>query len=162
MRRACGTMAGIALAASAAGPVVAQERPVPYWASVAAGQAMMRSGPDRSYPGIWLYKRRDLPVRVVQVHGAWRRVQDQDGTTGWMLAILLAARRTAIVSGTDGYRPIRADADDNARLLWQAQVGVVGRISKCNGNWCRIEIGDRKGWIRQDHVWGTDPAERVE
>ncbi|PZU07204.1 SH3 domain-containing protein [Sphingomonas sp.] len=163
MRRSGMMMAGVALAASVGGPVLAApERPVPYWASIAAGQAMMRSGPDRSYPGIWLYKRRDLPVRVVQVHGAWRRVQDMDGATGWMLAILLSARRTAIISASEGYRPIRAEASDGARLLWQAQAGVVGRISKCDGSWCRIEIGEKAGWIEQAHMWGTDPAERVE
>ena len=160
MRRSGKMMVGILLAASVSGPVLAQERQVPYWASIAAGQAMMRSGPDRSYPGIWLYKRRDLPVRVVQIHGAWRRVQDMDGATGWMLAILLAARRTAMV--TEGYRPIRAEPEDSARLLWQAEAGVVGRISKCNGDWCRIEIGDRSGWIKQDGLWGTDPSEHVE
>jgi SH3-like domain-containing protein len=160
MRRSGLIMAGMALATGIAAPVVAQERPVPYWASIAAGQAMMRSGPDRSYPGIWLYKRRDLPVRVVQVHGAWRRVQDMDGATGWMLAILLAARRTAVVSG--GYRPIRSEPKDDARLLWQAEKGVVGRIAKCDGTWCRIEIGESKGWIQQAGLWGTDPAERLE
>jgi SH3-like domain-containing protein len=147
-------------AALLAPSVSAQERPVPYWASIAAGQAMMRSGPDRSYPGIWLYKRRDLPVRVVQVHGAWRRVQDRDGTTGWMLAILLAARRTGIVAS--GYQPIRSEPNDGAPLLWQAEAGVVGRISKCDGAWCRIEIGERKGWIQETGLWGLGPAERVE
>ena len=160
MRRSGKMMVGILLAASVSGPVLAQERQVPYWASIAAGQAMMRSGPDRSYPGIWLYKRRDLPVRVVQIHGAWRRVQDMDGATGWMLAILLAARRTGIVAG--GYRPIRAEPEDSARLLWQAEAGVVGRISKCSGDWCRIEIGNRSGWIKQDGLWGTDPSEHME
>lgn len=159
-RRALFAFAGALAVTATAAPVMAQERAVPYWASIAAGQAMMRTGPDRTYPGIWLYKRRDLPVRVLQVHGAWRRVQDMDGATGWMLAILLAARRTAIVS--EGYRPIHAEASEGSRLLWQAEKGVVGRISKCDGTWCRFDVGDRRGWIQQAGLWGTDPAERVE
>jgi SH3-like domain-containing protein len=36
-----------AFAASAA----AQDRPTPYWASIASGEAMMRAGPARTYPG---------------------------------------------------------------------------------------------------------------
>jgi len=95
------------LALSAATPLLAQERPVPYWASIAAGQALMRTGPDRTYPALWLYKRRDLPVKVLQVVGPWRRVQEQDGTSGWMLATLLAARRTGVVVA-GGLRPIRS------------------------------------------------------
>lgn len=149
---------GMALAfAAAAG---AQDRPVPYWASIAAGQAIMRTGPDRSYPATWVYQRRDLPIRVIQVHDAWRRVQEQDGTTGWMLAILLSARRTAVVTG--GYQPIRDRPSEDSRLLWQAQAGVVGRISRCDGTWCRIQIGDHVGYVEESGIWGVDPGERVE
>ena len=148
-----------ALCLTLAGPVAAQERALPYWASISAGQALMRTGPDRSYPAIWLYKRRDLPIRVLQVMGPWRRVQERDGSAGWMLASLLAARRTAIV--TDGLRPIRAEARGDAPLLWQAEPGVVGRISKCDGQFCRIQIGEKVGFVEQSGLWGLDPNERL-
>lgn len=147
----------IALAALAAGPAAAQERALPYWASIAAGQATMRTGPERTYPGIWLYQRRDLPVRVVQVYGAWRRIVDRDGATGWMLAILLSARRTAMI-GT-ALQPIRDRPDKAARLLWRAEPGVIGRIARCDGRWCRIQIGEKTGYVAQAGLWGADPGE---
>jgi len=149
----------LTLACAMAAPAVAQERPLPYWASIAAGQALMRTGPDRSYPALWLYKRRDLPVRVLQVVGPWRRVQERDGSSGWMLATLLAARRTAEVTGQ--YRPITSEPGPNGHLLWQAEPGVIGRISKCDGQYCRIQIGEKTGYIEQAGIWGTDPGERV-
>jgi SH3-like domain-containing protein len=119
----------------------------------------MRTGPDRTYPALWLYKRRDLPVRVLQVVGAWRRVQEQDGSSGWMLATLLAARRTAVVVGR--YRPIISDPTPEGRLLWQAEPGVIGRISKCDGQYCRIQVGEKVGYIEQSGLWGVDPSERI-
>ena len=151
------TFAAIGLALTATSSLSAQERPVPYWASIAKGEALMRTGPDRTYPALWLYKRRDLPVRVVQVHGVWRRIVEQDGTTGWMLAILLSARRTAVVTGA--IQPIRDKPDEGARLLWQVEPGAVGRIDKCDGHWCQIEFEARKGWIPQAGVWGTGLGE---
>lgn len=144
---------------AAVAPAGAQVRTVPYWASIAANEAMMRTGPDRTYPALWIYKRRDLPLRVLQIEGAWRRVQEQDGTSGWMLASLLSAKRAAVVSGM--FRPIREARDDGSRLLWQAAPGVVGRITKCDGQWCRIAIGERAGYIQQSGLWGTDPGEQV-
>ena len=81
----------------AAIPAAAQDRKPPYWASIASGEAMMRTGPGRNYPGIWLYKRRDLPVRVLQLYPNWRKIEDPDGEQGWMLVTLLSDRRTAIV-----------------------------------------------------------------
>ena len=149
----------LTLALAVAAPALAQERPLPYWASIAAGEALMRTGPDRSYPALWLYKRRDLPVRVLQMVGPWRRVQEQDGSAGWMLATLLAARRTAVVVGR--YRPILSDPGPDGHLLWQAEPGVIGRISRCDGQYCRIQIGEKVGYIEQSGLWGTDPGERV-
>ena len=64
----------IAALLSVAAPAAAQERQPPYWASIASGEAMMRAGPGRNYPGIWLYKRRDLPIRVVKTYPNWRLI----------------------------------------------------------------------------------------
>lgn len=160
MIRTLPAAAALAIATLAiAAPAAAQTRAVPYWASIAASEAMLRTGPDRTYPATWVYKRRDLPLRVVQINGAWRRVQEQDGTTGWMLASLLSARRTGVVTGL--FRPIRETPDEGSKLLWQAEPGVVGRISRCDGNWCRFEVGPRTGYIQQSAIWGTDRGEAV-
>src|SRR5688572_74665 len=60
-------------------------RQTPYWASISSGRAMMRVGPGQNYRGSWLYVRRDLPVRVVDVYQNWRKIEDPDGTIGWMM-----------------------------------------------------------------------------
>ena len=62
---------------------------------------MTRTGPGKNYPGVWLYQRRDLPVRVVKKYENWRLIQDPDGAQGWMLVTLLSDRRTAIVKPGD-------------------------------------------------------------
>ena len=136
----------------------AQDRKPPYWASIASGEAMMRTGPGRNYPGIWLYKRRDLPIRVVQIYPNWRKIEDPDGQQGWMLVTLLSDRRTAIVRpGTP--RDIRTRPDGNAPARYRAEAGVVGRLEKCDGSWCRILVGKRKGWIAQSDLWGVGAGE---
>ena len=98
-------------------------------------------------------------MRVLRVLGAWRQVQEQDGSSGWMLAALLSAQRTAIVTA-GGQRPIR-ETPGGGRLLYQAESGVVGRISRCDGAWCRIAIGDKAGFISQADLWGLSPGEKL-
>ncbi len=98
-----------ALILSLAVPAAAQDKKPPYWASIASGEAMMRTGPGRNYPGVWLYKRRDLPIRVVKTYPNWRMIEDPEGTQGWMLVSLLSDRRTAIVKPGEP-RPIYAKA----------------------------------------------------
>ena len=144
-------------AASGAQPA----RKTPYWASISAGEAMMRTGPGRNYPAIWLYKRADLPIKVIETYPSWRKIQDPDGTTGWMLVNLLSDTRTAIVTG-DAPRPMHEKPDDAARIRFMAEPGVVGRISNCDGSWCRFDAKGRAGFIREAHIWGTDGKEIVE
>ena len=144
-----------------AAPAEAQDRKPPYWASIASGQAMMRTGPARTYPGIWLYQRRDLPIRVVQTYPNWRMVEDPDGARGWMLVSLLSDRRTAIVRKGDP-RPIHASPDSNSPVRYLAEAGVVGRIENCRSGWCRVSIGKRQGHIRTSDIWGVDENEVVD
>ena len=152
-------MAAVVIALAA--PAVAQDKTPPYWASIASGEAMMRTGPARNYPGIWLYKRRDLPVRVLKRHENWRQIQDPDGTVGWMLVTMLSDRRTAVVKSGEP-RPMVTEPREGARLRYRAEAGVVGRIEKCRDGWCRFTVGSREGYIRSTDLWGVVPGEVVD
>ena len=143
-------------------PAVAQDKTPPYWASIASGEAMIRTGPGRNYPGTWLYQRRDLPVRVTKKYDNWRLIQDQDGAQGWMLVTLLSDRRTVIVKAGEP-RAVRTDPSDSSRARYLAEPGVVGRVDKCKGDgWCKVEIGKREGYIRATDVWGVGANETVD
>lgn len=153
-----GLLAGLLVFAA---PALAQEKQPPYWASIASGKAMTRNGPARTYPGKWLYERRDLPVRVLQRYENWRLIQDPDGDKGWMLVTLLSDRRTAIVRPGEP-RPIYSDPAESSRVKYRAEHGVVGQISRCDGSWCRIQVGRRDGYIREIDIWGVGDHEVIE
>ena len=154
-----GVLAAVVLALAA--PAAAQDKTPPYWASIASGEAMMRAGPGRNYPGIWLYKRRDLPIRVVKVFPNWRMIEDSEGTRGWMLVSLLSDRRTAIVR-EGGNRAIQAKPESESRVRYHVEPGVVGRIEKCREGWCHISIGKREGYIRIADIWGVGEGVTVD
>jgi SH3-like domain-containing protein len=148
-----------ALFASAA-VLAASERTVPYWASIAAGDALMRAGPGREFPAVWRYRRADLPIQVVQIHQSWRKIREIDGTEGWMAAALLSAQRTALVTGE--VRPLRSAPDQAARIVWRVEPGVVGRVSHCAAGWCEFAVGGRGGYIQTGHIWGVAPDETID
>jgi SH3-like domain-containing protein len=150
-----------AIAVSLAVPAAAQDKQPPYWASIASGQAMTRAGPGKNYPGVWLYQRRDLPIRVVRKYENWRMIEDPEGTRGWMLVSLLSDRRTAVVKPGEP-KPIHVKADGSSRVRYNAEQGVVGRIEKCRSGWCHITIGKREGYIRTSDIWGVSDGEVVD
>lgn len=154
--------AAFALAALLLTPALAQRpRQTPYFASVASGQAMMRTGPGRNYPGVWLYVRADLPIRVVEVYQNWRRIEDPDGARGWMMVSLLSDQRTAIVRGNQP-QPMHEAPNSASAIRFRAAPGVVGRISRCAEGWCRFDVRGRSGFIRTDMIWGVARNEEID
>lgn len=135
------------------------EKNTPYFASIAAGRARMRTGPGRTYPTIWLYVRADLPVRVLTVYKEWRKVEDPGGARGWMLGNLLSEARTGFVWGEIAELRERPVAD--AKLLWRAAPGVVGRLSECADGWCRLDVRGRSGYVETSRLWGVGAGERL-
>lgn len=135
-----------------------QARKLPYWASISAGRAMMRTGPAKDYPAVWEYRRADLPIRVVQVFKDWRKIRDPDGTEGWMQVKLLSDTRTALVTGKDN-QPLHEKPDAASAIRYYAQPGVVGRLSDCNPQWCRFDVKGRRGYIRVSALYGLVSGE---
>lgn len=156
-------LAGLLLLA-AANQAAAQERaaaesvgasglPLPRFVSIRADRANMRTGPGEQYPILWVYVRPGLPLEIIGEYGPWRRVRDWDGTAGWMHRALLSGDRTALISG--GTRTLRRDAATTAAPVLRAEPGVIGEIRECNDGWCRLEIGNRAGWLPRSEIWGT-------
>ncbi len=133
-------------------------RRLPGWMSIGAGRALMRTGPARTYPGAWLYQRADLPVKIVGEFKEWRRVQDPDGTEGWMLVNLLRKTRTAYVRGPAA-AAMRDRPAAGAGVAWRAAPGVVGRISQCGEGWCRFDVKGKAGFVETGALWGVDAGE---
>lgn len=135
-------------------PLAAQEREVPYWASLRADEVYMRVGPSVDFPIEWIYRRAGLPVKVIRLNEGWRLVEDADGARGWIAARLLDPERAALVRGA-ALVPMRAAADGASALRWRVEAGVVGRLGRCEAGWCQFTVGRRSGWVPQDRLWGA-------
>ncbi len=160
MKRIAALLMVVAGALSLSAAQAERTRQPPYMASISAGRAMMRTGPGQNYPGTWLYVRPDLPIRVVRVHRNWRKIEDPDGTAGWMLVRLLSDQRTAIVRG-EAPQPMHEAPDGATPIRFRAAPGVVGRVSRCAGGWCLFDVRGRNGYIRINQIWGVDPGETI-
>lgn len=157
-------VAALCVAAPAVSPAQAAiaNKKLPFFGSIAAKKARMRSGPGRTYPASWLYQRADLPVKVIAVfeHGQWYKIEDPSGTQGWMTAALLSATRTALVTGQDPVE-LRDSPSVSGRIVWRAAPGVVGRLRKCAEGWCYLDVHGRGGFVEAGRLWGIDAAETL-
>lgn len=146
-------LSGLAVLA-AVSPAHAQDREVPYWASLSSNEVNMRVGPNERYRISWVYRREGLPVKVVRLQQGWRLIEEPDGTQGWVFNQLLSLRRTAIVTG-EGLVPIREMPQGGSRLLWNMEPGVIGQLGECEAGWCQFDVAGHEGWVEQGHLWGA-------
>jgi SH3-like domain-containing protein len=154
----CAALALVAttFAASAnGGPALGPDSnlPVPRFVSLKADGANGRHGPGVEHRIDWIYQRPGLPLQVTAESGPWRRVRDPGGAEVWMHAQNLDPRRTVFVAGA-GQTPLRQRAQPNAPLVAYLESGVVGNLTGCEGDWRRVAVAGRVGWIEQGALWG--------
>jgi len=136
-------------------PLSAQDRTLPYWASLRYEKVNMRVGPSAEYPVTWVYQRQGLPVKVVRLREGWRLIEDHEGTQGWIAASQLDPARGGLVIGT-GLAEVRAEPNAASAVKWRAEPGVVTKLKTCRTGWCEVDIAGRKGWISAGRLWGSD------
>ena len=133
---------------------------LPRYASLRADTVHLRTGPGRRYPVEWIFVSRDMPVEITAEFENWRKVRDLQGTEGWVHRALLSKKRTAVVIA--GIQPLRRNPNPGSALTARVMEKVVGRLLRCAGGWCRLEIGKHRGWMRQSHIWGVYTNEKLD
>ncbi len=137
------------------GPVT--NLPLPRYVSMKASEGNVRRGPSLSHRIDWVFKRRDMPLRITAEHGHWRRVEDRDGMGGWVHYSLLSGTRTVLVE--QDMLALHTRPDPNAPVAAALELGVVAKLGDCNPEWCELRSGGFKGWAPKARVWGVSPAE---
>lgn len=133
--------------------------PLPRFVSLGADQVNLRYGPGREYPVSWVLARRGLPVEIIAEFDAWRKVRLHDDDEGWIHSSLLSSRRTIAI--TDAIAELRRTPAQDGRVVLRAEPGVIGELLDCAGDWCRVDIEGRRGWLQRDAFWGVLPEESL-
>ncbi|HET7880926.1 MAG TPA: SH3 domain-containing protein, partial [Acetobacteraceae bacterium] len=66
-----------------------------------------------------------------------------------------------IITGSDA--TLRRDASDTASAVAVLKPGVIGHIRSCatGTDWCQVQAGDYRGYLKRNQFWGTLPGEVV-
>ncbi|TJZ90073.1 hypothetical protein FA743_16430 [Paracoccus gahaiensis] len=137
------------------GPVT--NLPLPRYVSLKGNEGNARRGPSLSHRIDWVFRHAGMPLRVVAEFGHWRRVEDRDGTGGWIHYALLSGVRTALV--TQDMLELRTRPNPDADIVARAEAGAILRLNECDPEWCRVSGGGQRGWVPKATIWGVDAAE---
>ncbi|CAK0761457.1 hypothetical protein CCP2SC5_290012 [Azospirillaceae bacterium] len=134
--------------------------PIPRFVSLRSNEANLRTGPGVKYPVEWVFRRKEMPVEITAEFDTWRRIRDWEGSEGWVHQSMLSGKRALVVMGET--RSLHREASASSPIVARAEAGVIGKLLKCPGEWCEVNLNDYRGWMRKTDFWGVYNGEKVE
>jgi len=121
--------------------------------SLKNNEVNLRLGPSFEYPIKLIYKKKYLPVIILDRSENWRKIKDFESNSGWVHISQLSKRQTAINNKNNSilFKKPTIYSKPVARL----ESGRLVLIKKCNLKWCKITSGNFKGWIKKSYLWGS-------
>ena len=120
--------------------------------SLKNNEVNLRLGPSFEYPIKLIYKKKYLPVIILDKFETWRHVKDFDNNSGWIHISQLSKKKTAI--NVKKYTILYKNSTIYSKPIAKLEKGRLVLIKKCKPQWCKIETGDYKGWIIKKNLWG--------
>ena len=112
----------------------------------------LRQGPSFEYPIKLIYRKKYLPVIILDKSGPWRNIKDFENNTGWIHVVLLSKKKSAINIKNNSI--IYKKPTIYSKPIVKLEAGRLVLIKKCKTKWCKITSGGYSGWILKDYLWG--------
>jgi len=118
-----------------------------------AEPAVMYDAPSAKAKPLFVVSRY-TPVEVVVALEGWLKVRDAAGALAWVERRLVAEQRTVSVKVPRA--PIRAQAEDGAALVFEAEKDVVlDFVEAAPPGWVKVRHRDGQvGYVRATQIWG--------
>tara|TARA_B100000959_G_scaffold101795_1_gene107412 strand:+ start:284 stop:754 length:471 start_codon:yes stop_codon:yes gene_type:complete len=120
--------------------------------SLKNNEVNVRVGPSKKYPIKFIYKKKYLPLEVLDKSETWRKIKDFENNSGWIHISQLSKKKTAININENSI--LYKKATIYSKPLAKLEVGRLVLIKKCDEKWCKISSGEFSGWIKKNYLWG--------
>jgi SH3-like domain-containing protein len=134
--------------------------PLPRYVSLKGKAGNARRGPSTGHRIDWVFTAPGMPLRITAEYENWRRVEDMEGMGGWVHYALLSGSRTVLIKVDLAEAFLQPK--DGSEVSFRAERNVIARLLECQLDWCRINAGGEKGWVKKTALWGVDPGELVD
>ena len=119
--------------------------------SLKKNKVNVRYGPSFDSPVKFIYKKINLPIKLIDKKENWRRIIDLKNNSGWIHQSQLK-KVNSIIPLED--KVLFKKASDFSKPIALIKKGRILIIQKCEINWCKIKSKKFKGWVKTDNVWG--------
>tara|TARA_B100001250_G_scaffold280947_1_gene243251 strand:+ start:362 stop:805 length:444 start_codon:yes stop_codon:yes gene_type:complete len=122
-----------------------------YFLSLKKNKVYVRYGPGKNYPIKYIYKKKFLPIKVIDKKDNFRKIIDHKKNSGWIHHIMLRKLNSLIILEE---KIVFKKNSKFSKPLVKLEKGRLVILKKCELNWCKIETENYSGWIDTKNVWG--------
>ena len=124
-----------------------------FFLSLKKNEVNLRQGPSLEYPIKLIYKKKYLPVIILDKSGPFRKIRDFENNTGWIHVALLTKKKSALNKKNNSI--LFKKPTIYSKPIAKLETGRLVLINKCNLKWCKITSGNFNGWIDKNSLWGN-------
>ena len=119
--------------------------------SLKKNKVNVRYGPSFDYPIKYIYKKINLPVKVIDKKENFRRIIDNKKNGGWIHISQLKQSKSFITASN---KILFKKPTKFSKPLAKIETGRLLLVKKCERNWCLVETKSFKGWVDEEDLWG--------
>ena len=122
-----------------------------YFLMLKNNKVNVRYGPSLDYPVKFIYKKKFLPVKIIDKKENFRKIIDHKKNGGWIHISQLRKSNSLIVLEN---KIIFKKNTKLSKPLVKIEKGRLVLIKKCLNDWCKIKTDKFEGWIEINNIWG--------
>ena len=114
-------------------------------------EANVRYGPGFDYPIKFIYKKKYLPIKVIDKKDEFRRIIDIKNNSGWIHKTQLRKNKSFILLED---QLLFSKPTKYSKPILKISKGRLLLAKKCKKKWCKVKTEEYEGWISTGNLWG--------
>ena len=120
--------------------------------SLKNNEVNLRQGPSLEYPVKFIYKKKYLPIKIIDSKDNFKKIIDIKNNDGWIHVSQLTKKKFAI--NISNLSVAFKKPNIYSRPLAKLEKGKMVNIKKCRDEWCKILVQNNQFWIQKKFLWG--------
>ena len=124
-----------------------------YFLMLKYNKVNVRYGPNKDDQIKFVYKKKYLPLKVIDKKENFRKIIDHKNNNGWIHISQLKSPKSLIIMEN---KTLFKKNSIFSKPIIKLEKGKLVLIKKCKENWCKIKTNKITGWLRTENVWGIN------
>ena len=124
-----------------------------YFLMLKYNKVNVRYGPNKDDQIKFVYKKKYLPLKVIDKKENFRKIIHHKNNNGWIHISQLKSPKSLIMMEN---KTLFKKNSIFSKPIIKLEKGKLVLIKKCKENWCKIKTNKITGWLRTENVWGIN------